>query len=190
MSDILDLTAKQTADAIRAGDLSSAEVFETYRERSAGDTLNAYTWVAGEAASNGDRPLAGVPVAVKDLFCTEGVPSQAGSKILEGYRPPYTSTVVQRLAQAGAPLLGKTNQDEFAMGSSTENSAYGPTLNPWGDRLVPGGSSGGSAAGWRIEPPVSVPIAQGAAPDATAAADPPDDPPGTRLVSHGLRTGP
>ena len=84
-----------------------------------------------------------MPVAVKDLFCTEGVPSQAGSRILEGYRPPYTATVVQKLAEAGAPLLGKTNQDEFAMGSSNENSAFGPVLNPWDRGRVPGGSSGG-----------------------------------------------
>jgi aspartyl-tRNA(Asn)/glutamyl-tRNA(Gln) amidotransferase subunit A len=85
-------------------------------------------------------------VAIKDLFCTEGVPSQAGSKILEGYRPPYTATSVRNLKAAGGTLLGKTNQDEFAMGSSTENSAYGPTLNPWDTTRVPGGSSGGSAA--------------------------------------------
>jgi aspartyl-tRNA(Asn)/glutamyl-tRNA(Gln) amidotransferase subunit A len=101
---------------------------------------------AGVAASLGDTPLGGVPLAVKDLFCTEGVPSQSGSRILEGYVPPYTATAVRRLIAAGAPLLGKTNQDEFAMGSSNENSAYGPVLNPWDRTRVPGGSSGGSAA--------------------------------------------
>ncbi len=91
-------------------------------------------------------PLGGVPLAVKDLFCTENVPSQSGSRILEGYLPPYTATAVSLLQRAGATLLAKTNQDEFAMGSSTENSAYGPTLNPWDRTRVPGGSSGGSAA--------------------------------------------
>src|SRR5680860_1508955 len=93
-----------------------------------------------------DAPLGGVPLAVKDLFCTEGVPSAAASRILEGYRPPYTATAVQRLAEAGAPLLGKTNMDEFAMGSSNENSGFGPVQNPWDRSRVPGGSSGGSAA--------------------------------------------
>ena len=81
-------------------------------------------------------------MAVKDLFCVEGVPSAAGSRILEGYRPPYTATAVTRLREAGAPVLGKTNQDEFAMGSSTENSGFGPVRNPWDPERVPGGSSG------------------------------------------------
>jgi aspartyl-tRNA(Asn)/glutamyl-tRNA(Gln) amidotransferase subunit A len=149
MSDALSLTAAAAAARIRAGELDPAELWHGYRERATADELNAYVWVApdGDAPPVGrDTPLAGVPVAVKDLFCAEGVPSQAGSKILEGYRPPYTATSVERLAAAGAPLLAKTNQDEFAMGSSTENSAYGPTLNPWDRARVPGGSSGGSAA--------------------------------------------
>jgi aspartyl-tRNA(Asn)/glutamyl-tRNA(Gln) amidotransferase subunit A len=145
-SDILALTAAQAAAAVQRGDLDRGELFAAYRERAAADDLNAYLWVADEAPPNGEGPLAGVPLAVKDLFCTEGVPSQAGSKILEGYRPPYTATVVRKLAEAGAPLLGKTNQDEFAMGSSNENSGFGPVLNPWDRGRVPGGSSGGSAA--------------------------------------------
>jgi aspartyl-tRNA(Asn)/glutamyl-tRNA(Gln) amidotransferase subunit A len=149
MSDVTALTAKQAADAIAKGDLDATELFEAYRAKAAADALNAYTWVADAApdtAPDPASPLAGVPLAVKDLFCTEGVPSQSGSKILEGYLPPYTATVVERLAAAGAPLLAKTNQDEFAMGSSNENSAYGPVLNPWDTGRVPGGSSGGSAA--------------------------------------------
>jgi aspartyl-tRNA(Asn)/glutamyl-tRNA(Gln) amidotransferase subunit A len=128
--------------------VASSEVFEAYRARAAADELNAFVWVAEDtpAAAGADAPLAGVPVAVKDLFCTEGIPSQSGSRILEGYRPPYTSTVVRRLQEAGSPILGKTNQDEFAMGSSNENSAFGPVANPWDRSRVPGGSSGGSAA--------------------------------------------
>lgn len=149
MSRPTDLTAVEAAAAVRAGELSAAELFDAYRERAAVDDLNAYTWVADAAPSEApaaDAPLAGVPVAVKDLFCTKGIPSQAGSRYLEGYCPPYTSTAVQRLLDAGAPVLGKTNQDEFAMGSSNENSGYGPVLNPWDHTRVPGGSSGGSAA--------------------------------------------
>jgi aspartyl-tRNA(Asn)/glutamyl-tRNA(Gln) amidotransferase subunit A len=147
MSDVVALTAAQAAAAVDKGDLDPAELFEAYRARAAADDLNAYVWVAeGGAPEANGGPLHGVPLGVKDLFCTEGVPSQAGSKILEGYRPPYTATVVRKLAEAGAPLLGKTNQDEFAMGSSNENSAYGPVLNPWDRTRVPGGSSGGSAA--------------------------------------------
>jgi aspartyl-tRNA(Asn)/glutamyl-tRNA(Gln) amidotransferase subunit A len=149
VNELLELTAAQAANRVRAGELDPRELFDAYRARAAENRLNAFTWVAPEAPAGGDwseGPLGGVPVAVKDLFCTRGVPSQAGSRILEGYRPPYTATVVARLAAAGAPLLGKTNQDEFAMGSSSENSGYGPVLNPWDLDRVPGGSSGGSAA--------------------------------------------
>src|ERR1700733_15168149 len=146
MSELVALSAAQAAAAIRAGELDAAELFDVYRARAAADELNAFVWVAEDAAPAAEGPLAGVPLAVKDLFCTDGVPSQSGSRILEGYRPPYTATVVARLAAAGSPLLAKTNQDEFAMGSSTENSGFGPTGNPWERTRVPGGSSGGSAA--------------------------------------------
>jgi aspartyl-tRNA(Asn)/glutamyl-tRNA(Gln) amidotransferase subunit A len=149
VSELIELTAAAAAERIRAGELDPTELYDAYRERAQADRLNAFTWVAeATPANHGSRehPLAGVPLAVKDLFCTEGVPSQSGSKILEGYRPPYTATVVRNLFDAGATLLGKTNQDEFAMGSSNENSAYGPVLNPWDPARVPGGSSGGSAA--------------------------------------------
>ncbi|HWD75289.1 MAG TPA: amidase family protein, partial [Solirubrobacteraceae bacterium] len=147
MRDLVELSAAEAAAKVRAREIDATELFDAYRARAAADELNAFTWVAETAPQPVDgTPLGGVPVAVKDLFCTEGVPSQAGSRILEGYRPPYTATVVSKLAAAGAPLLGKTNQDEFAMGSSNENSAFGPVLNPWDRGRVPGGSSGGSAA--------------------------------------------
>ncbi len=149
MSELLDLTAARAAARVRAGELDPADLWRAYRERAAADELNAFTWVSDADEPppvDRDAPLGGVPIGIKDLFCTAGIPSQAGSKILEDYRPPYTATAVERLTDAGAVLLAKTNQDEFAMGSSTENSAYGPTLNPWDRSRVPGGSSGGSAA--------------------------------------------
>jgi aspartyl-tRNA(Asn)/glutamyl-tRNA(Gln) amidotransferase subunit A len=152
-ADVLELSAVQAAAEIAAGSLSAGELFDAYRSRAAADRaagedgLNCFTWVADDTPADASAaPLGGVPLAVKDLFCTEGVPSQSGSRILEGYLPPYTASVVRRLQGAGASLLAKTNQDEFAMGSSNENSASGPVRNPWDRERVPGGSSGGSAA--------------------------------------------
>jgi aspartyl-tRNA(Asn)/glutamyl-tRNA(Gln) amidotransferase subunit A len=147
-AELLDLTVAEAAAEIVTGALSPEEYFEAWQEAAAGDELNAYLSHVGDAGAYevADGPLRGIPVAVKDIFCTEGTPTTAGSRILEGYRPPYTATAVRRLDAAGARVLGKTNMDEFAMGSSNENSAYGPVLNPWDRGRVPGGSSGGSAA--------------------------------------------
>jgi len=151
-TEILALSARAATAAVAAGALSEEELFRAYLARAeddraaGGDGLNCFTWVAEQVPSNGGGSLRGLPLAVKDLFCTEGIPSQSGSRILEGYRPPYTASVVSALQRAGASLLAKTNQDEFAMGSSNENSAFGAVRNPWDRERVPGGSSGGSAA--------------------------------------------
>ncbi len=149
MSELLELTVAEAIERIRSGELGAGEYFDAYREAAEGDSLNAFLGIAENRIEDGEAPegeLGGIPVAVKDIFCTEGTQTTAGSRILEGYVPPYTATAVRRLDEAGALVLGKTNMDEFAMGSSNENSAYGDVLNPWDTGRVPGGSSGGSAA--------------------------------------------
>ncbi|MCB8924438.1 MAG: Asp-tRNA(Asn)/Glu-tRNA(Gln) amidotransferase subunit GatA [Ardenticatenaceae bacterium] len=157
---LTELTLTELRTALRQGETSSVAATEAMLDRIVAEDneLQSYLTITDEMAleqakaaderlAKGDStPLLGVPVAVKDIICTEGVPTTAGSKILEGFVPPYDAFVVQQLKAAGAVILGKTNTDEFAMGSSTENSAYFTTRNPWDHERVPGGSSGGSAA--------------------------------------------
>ena len=161
MNELLHTSAADLAGLIASGQASSREVTRAHLDRidAVDDEVRAFLHVDGEralaaadavdakrAAGQPLGPLAGVPLAVKDIFCMTGAPTTAGSRILQGWRPPYNATVVQRVLDAGLVVLGKTNLDEFAMGSSTENSGYFTTHNPWDLERIPGGSGGGSAA--------------------------------------------
>jgi aspartyl-tRNA(Asn)/glutamyl-tRNA(Gln) amidotransferase subunit A len=156
-SDITAMTVPELRAALKDG-ATVAGITEAYLDRIAADdeTLGSYLHVGPEAAleraavidaaGTAGTGLAGIPIALKDVIVTRGIPTTSGSKILEGWTPPYDATVAARLKDAGTVLLGKTNMDEFAMGSSTENSAYRITRNPWDPERIPGGSSGGSSA--------------------------------------------
>ncbi|MFE2350961.1 Asp-tRNA(Asn)/Glu-tRNA(Gln) amidotransferase subunit GatA [Kitasatospora cineracea] len=161
MTELIKYTAAETATAIAKGEVSAVEVAQAHLDRidAVDKKVNAFLHVDREGALAAARavddkraagaelgPLAGVPLALKDVFTTKGMPTTCGSKMLEGWIPPYDATLTKRLKDADVVILGKTNMDEFAMGSSTENSAYGPTGNPWDLTRIPGGSGGGSAA--------------------------------------------
>jgi aspartyl-tRNA(Asn)/glutamyl-tRNA(Gln) amidotransferase subunit A len=172
MSELIRLSAADLAARISAGEVSAVEVAQAHLDRidAVDGSVRAFLHVdtegalaaaksvdAKRAAGEALSPLAGVPLAMKDVVVTEGLPTTAGSRILEGWRPPYDATISTRIKNAGIVMLGKTNMDEFAMGSSTENSAYHPTHNPWDLSRIPGGSSGGSSAAVAaFEAPLSI----------------------------------